>query len=109
MHMSRAPESPSMWSVLRPSELRRHAARWLGVPGSAKALQAMLRPRYNFMLRQNLDGSYVVQAAHSNPKTRRITLTAKGRNLEQVLSDIATQLNHETESLPNDPGQPHGK
>lgn len=30
-HMSRAPESPSMWSVLRPSELRRHVARWLGV------------------------------------------------------------------------------
>lgn len=29
--MSRAPELPSIWSVLRPSELRRRVARWLGV------------------------------------------------------------------------------
>lgn len=81
-----------MWSVLRPSELRRHMARWLWVPGSEDGLRKLLRTRMNFFMRKNLDGTYTVTGTDGNPYQRRRKFTASGLDLEKLLADVASQI-----------------
>lgn len=56
------------------------------------AFSRMIRPRINFMLRKNLDGTVSISVMSSNPYKRFGTIKVRGHDVASVFDEVASTL-----------------